>query len=71
LSPIEVLIAAFAGYLIDERGLAAGTVEGYCAHARRFMSGLPGVMDVAGVRASEVIEAVRMRVSPTWCVAVR
>jgi integrase/recombinase XerD len=58
MSPVDALIAAFEGYLVAERGLAAGTIRGYCDHARRFVGGLPGGADLAGVRAAEVTVAV-------------
>lgn len=42
-SDTEVLLGSFERYLLTERALAFGTVCGYLAHTRRFLSGLPGV----------------------------
>lgn len=36
-SPVDLLLASFERYLLVERGLAAGTVRGYLAHARSFL----------------------------------
>ncbi|MCA1697533.1 MAG: site-specific integrase [Actinobacteria bacterium] len=56
-SPTDLLLASFERYLLVERGLAAGTVCGYVAHARRFLDGLaPG--GLAGLSAGEVTGAV-------------
>lgn len=56
-SPEDVLLAAFERYLLGERGLTAGTVVGYLAHARRFLAGLPS-RGLAGLTAAEVTGAV-------------
>lgn len=56
-SPIELLLASFEGYLVSERGLAAGTIVGYLAHARWFVEGLSRD-GVAGLSAAEVTAAV-------------
>lgn len=56
-SDTEVLLGLFERYLLDERGLATGTVCGYVAHARRFLDGLPGE-ELNGVAANEVTAAV-------------
>ncbi|HEU5005609.1 MAG TPA: site-specific integrase [Jatrophihabitantaceae bacterium] len=56
-SATEQLLGSFERYLCSERGLTAGTVRGYSAHARRFVDGLPGSR-LAGVTASEVTTAV-------------
>jgi integrase/recombinase XerD len=40
-SPTDLLLASFERYLLAERGLAAGTIEGYATHARWFLDGLP------------------------------
>lgn len=56
-SPEDVLLAGFERYLLGERGLAAGTVVGYLAHARRFLAGLPSG-GLAGLAAAEVTGAV-------------
>ena len=60
-SPAEVLLAGFGRYLAAERGLAAGTVQGYVSHARRFLEGLPPGTGLAGVCAKDVTEAVLRR----------
>jgi integrase/recombinase XerD len=56
-SAAEELLAAFERYLLTERGLAAGTVVGYVAHARRFLTGLPPER-LADLMASDVTAAV-------------
>ena len=60
-SPAEVLLAGFGRYLAAERGVAAGTVQGYVSHARRFLEGLPPGTGLAGVCAKDVTEAVLRR----------
>lgn len=40
VSSTEALLGSFTRYLLQERGLAAGTVSGYVAHARAFLAGL-------------------------------
>ena len=57
ISPREHLLARFERFLLDERGLTAGTVAGYVAHAGRFLAGL-GPVDLADVTAGEVTAAV-------------
>ena len=49
-SPIDLLLSSFERYLVSERGLAAGTIVGYVAHARWFVDGL-GRDGVAGLSA--------------------
>ena len=56
-SPIDLLLSSFERYLVSERGLAAGTIVGYVAHARWFLEGL-GRDGVAGLSAAEVTGAV-------------
>ncbi|WP_063746016.1 tyrosine-type recombinase/integrase [Kribbella catacumbae] len=56
-SDIEVLVGCFERYLLDERGLAIGTVGGYVAHARRFVGGLSG-QELHELEASQVTAAV-------------
>lgn len=56
-SPIDLLLSSFERYLVSERGLAAGTMVGYVAHARWFLEGL-GRDGVAGLVAAEVTGAV-------------
>jgi len=53
----EALMDSFECYLLSERGLAAGTVAGYVAHASRFVAGLdPG--GLGHVTAPDVTAAV-------------
>ena len=40
-SPIDRLVAEYAGYLARERGLAAATIRGYTDFARRFVADRP------------------------------
>ena len=56
-SGTEVLLGSFERYLLDERGLAIGTVGGYVAHARRFLGGLSG-RELHELAASQVTAAV-------------
>ncbi len=56
-SSTEALMDSFGRYLLSERGLSAGTVRGYVAHARRFVAGLaPG--GLRHVTPAEVTTAV-------------
>ena len=57
-SPTELLLDRFARHLLSERGLAAGTVQGYVRHARRFLERRPPGDSLAGLGAKEVAEAV-------------
>jgi integrase/recombinase XerD len=57
-SAMDLLLASFERYLLVERGLAAGTVGGYVAHARRFLEGLPAGGELGGVTAADVTGAV-------------
>lgn len=54
----EGLLGSFEGYLLAERGLAAGTVRGYVDHARRFLDGLDGTGGLGAVAAADVTAAV-------------
>lgn len=56
-SPTDALIDSFGRYLMSERGLSAGTVGGYVAHAARFMAGLaPGTLrDVTAVEITAAV----------------
>lgn len=56
-SPIDLLLGSFERYLVSERGLAAGTIVGYLAHARWFVEGL-GSGGLVGLSAAEVTGAV-------------
>lgn len=56
-SPTEALMESFGRYLLAERGLSAGTVDGYLSHATRFVAGLaPGGLRHVG--PAEVTTAV-------------
>jgi site-specific recombinase XerD len=57
-SPSDVLLTSFERYLLVERGLAAGTIRGYVAHARRFLDGLRPDSGLTGLSATEVTGAV-------------
>jgi len=57
-SPVDLLLASFERYLLVERGLAAGTVRGYLAHAHSFLDGLGSSGELAGLSAGEVTAAV-------------
>lgn len=63
----ERLLSSFERYLLVERGLAAGTVAGYLAHAGCFLAGLPagGLPEIS---AAEVSQAV-LRVSASVAAA--
>lgn len=53
----EALLGLFERYLLDERGLAIGTVGGYVTHARRFLGGVSG-RELHDLEASDVTAAV-------------
>jgi integrase/recombinase XerD len=57
VSPLDLLLSSFERYLVSERGLAAGTIVGYAAHACWFLEGL-GLGGVVGLSAGEVTGAV-------------
>ena len=59
-SPTDLMLASFERYLLVERGLAVGTVQGYVMHARRFLEGL-SAGGLAGLTAAEVTGAVLAR----------
>jgi site-specific recombinase XerD len=54
----DLLLASFERYLLAERGLAAGTTEGYLGHARRFLQGFAPPGGLAAVSAGDVTTAV-------------
>lgn len=56
-SPTDLLLACFDRYLLTERGLAAGTIEGYVTHARWFLDRVPSGR-LAELSAGEVTGAV-------------
>ena len=68
-TPTEALMESFMGYLLSERGLAAGTVRGYVDRAARFVTGLaPGglaQLSPAEVTAAVVRESAAVSVSAT------
>jgi integrase len=68
-SPTEVLMDSFGRYLLSERGLSAGTVRGYVAHATRFVAGLaPGGLrhvTPAGVTTAVLRQSAAVSVSAT------
>ena len=59
-SVVEVLLAGYRAYLIEERGLAASTVRNYVDVARQFVSqyGASGRTDLCGLTAAQVSEFV-------------
>jgi site-specific recombinase XerD len=59
-SVVEVLLAGYRAYLIEERGLAASTVRNYVDVARRFVSQYcaSGRTDLCGLTAAQVSEFV-------------
>jgi site-specific recombinase XerD len=57
VSPVELLVERYRGYLTVERGLAATTVRLYERVARRFLGAVPapaGVLDLAGLTGGRV-----------------
>ena len=59
-SAVEVLLAAYRDYLVEERGLAASTVRNYVDVARQFVSEYcaSGRTDLCGLTAAQVSEFV-------------
>jgi site-specific recombinase XerD len=45
MTAVEVLLAGYRRYLVQERGLADGTVKHYLRCARVFLTWLPGTVD--------------------------
>jgi integrase/recombinase XerD len=58
VSAEEAMLASFERYLLDERALAPGTVDGYLSHARRFLSGLTPSDGLVSLTAGAVTSAV-------------
>ena len=60
VSPLEMLLGWYSGYLASERGLAPGSVAGYVRAARVFLRERVGngEVDLAGLAAAEVAEFV-------------
>ncbi len=54
----ETLLGSFERHLLRERGLAAGTIRGYLAHARRFLDRLAPSVELRAGKAGDVTEAV-------------
>ncbi len=59
-SPVEVLLARFRCYLLEERGLAAATADAYIFRARRFLVGCASTGQLDQVRTADVTRAVLM-----------
>ena len=59
-TPVEIALAAYETYLVEERGLSASTVRNYLSVARQFVSwrGGPQAAGFDGLTASEVSEFV-------------
>jgi len=57
-SDVETLLTGFAGYLRQERGLAATTTTAYLLRARRFVAGYGHGADLAGLGTGDVTRAV-------------
>lgn len=57
-SPIDVLLAGFYGYLMQERGLASSTAVAYSVRARRFVVECRADGDLQGLTSAEVTRAV-------------
>lgn len=59
-TPVEIVLAAYETYLVEERGLSALTVRNYLSVARQFVSwrGGPEAAGFDGLTASEVSEFV-------------
>ena len=63
-APVDALLAAYRGYLLAERGLAAGTVTHYLRFAGEFLEWLPGPLAarLAGLSAGQITTFVI-----AWC----
>lgn len=57
-SDIDTLLTGFAGYLRQERGLAATTTTAYLLRAQRFVAGYGHGADLAGLGTGDVTQAV-------------
>ena len=57
-SEVDALLAGFAGYLRQERGLAASTTTAYVLRARRFLTRCGHGADLAQLGSSDVTRAV-------------
>jgi len=56
--PAEAVLESFRRYLLSERALAPLTVEAYALRARRFLAGLAGCEELAGLTTRAVTDAV-------------
>jgi integrase/recombinase XerD len=59
-SPVDVLLARFRRYLLEERGLAASTADAYVYRARRFLVGCAPTGQLEHVSTADVTRAVLM-----------
>jgi site-specific recombinase XerD len=66
-SAIDVVLASFRKYLLEERALTPSTTAGYVKHAQRFLLSIEG-RPLSGIETSDVTSAV-MRESPTGSVS--
>src|SRR5664279_3222253 len=57
-SEVDTLLAGFAGYLRQERGLAASTTTAYVLRARRFVNGYGHDADLTELGSGDVTRAV-------------
>jgi integrase/recombinase XerD len=57
-SALEVLLASFQRYLLEERALEACTAAAYTGRARRFLLGCVTEADLSGLSAADVTRAV-------------
>jgi len=57
-SDVDMLLSGFAGFLRQERGLAASTTTAYLLRARRFVTGYGHGADLAGLGSCDVTRAV-------------
>jgi integrase/recombinase XerD len=57
-SPVDVLLARFRRYLLEERGLAATTADAYVYRARRFLVGCASTGQLDHVSTADVTRAV-------------
>jgi site-specific recombinase XerD len=57
-SSVDVLLANFRGYLLEERGLVASTADAYVLRARRFVAGCAPTGHLHDVCTSDVTRAI-------------
>jgi integrase/recombinase XerD len=58
-TPLEALLSEFAGYLVDERGLARDSVRSYVGVARQFLAHMGSGHELEGLSAAAVVDFVR------------